>query len=96
MSSFEVDWLALETASMAVGSSGVEIERARSTLGGAEGALAGTPVDGAFQALGSTAVSVSASFAKGSTALAGALKQASSAYMIADRSAEASMKQKRG
>ena len=96
MSSFEVDWLALETASMAVGSSGVEIERARSMLGGAEGALAGTPVDGAFQALSSAAVSVSASFAKTSTALSGALKQASSAYMIADRSAEAGMKQKRG
>ncbi len=96
MSSFEVDWLALETASMAVGSSGVEIDRARSMLGGAEGALAGTPVDGAFQALGSAAVSASASFAKASTALSGALKQASSAYMIADQSVEANVKQKRG
>ena len=96
MSGFEVDWLALTIASGYVASSGVEIENARSALTGAEGALAGTPVDGAFHALGSAAVSVSAGFAKASTALSGALEQASSAYVVSDGSAEASMKRKRG
>jgi hypothetical protein len=91
MSRLEVSWLVLTLARQGVESSGGEVERARSALMGTDGALAGTPADGAYAALATTAASVSASFAKASAALATALDGAALAYMIAEQTAASSM-----
>jgi hypothetical protein len=90
--SFSVQTAGLESAAVAVASSGIEVQGSYGALGAGAGALDGTPVAFAYADFLATAEGALQSMHTAADGLSRALNAAAFAYQAADGTVAASMK----